>query len=615
MRCSADELIQKRKELWNTKHSIMQDKKLRQGIANEIVKNEQLRMEVQEFPEKLVELLFIVVDKEKNVVPFFFNEVQEDFIKNVLNKAKLDYANREITDISILILKGRQQGFTTAITAYQLACSITQRNFEGITLADEASNTEAIFQNKAKYVYNQLPDNIKPTEKFNNKRQMLFEKINSSWSVDTATKDVGRSRTINFLHGSEVAFWRDGVSSILAGLGEALTKSAIKIYETTANGFNDFREMWKSGAHINVFYEWWRTSEYRIEFASKQTRDNFLQRVETREDWIYERLRWLKYVKRLDDEQLWWYYSKYKKMLDKELIKQEYPCTPDEAFLSSGNCIFDKDKIITRLDAAPKPLKVGYFEYDYDDTLPAFGTLDPITDKPYKKNKISNIKWVNDPNGYIKIYKLPNTPHITKYGIGGDTAGDGSDFFTGHVLDAKTGEQVAVLKHQMDADLYAKQMYCLGMYYKQALIGIECNFDSFPIKELQRLGYTNLYIREREDKISGIMEKSYGFRTTSVTRPVIISNLVKVVRDTIELINDEDTLKEMLMFVKNDKGRAEAQEGEHDDLVMGLAIAYRIIEQIVFMDEEIIVQNEPQFQFEKEEFCNYEDYGEEIEII
>lgn len=613
MRCSADELIQKRKELWNTKHSIMQDKKLRQGIANEIVKNEQLRMEVQEFPEKLVELLFIVVDKEKNVVPFFFNEVQEDFIKNVLNKAKLDYANREITDISILILKGRQQGFTTAITAYQLACSITQRNFEGITLADEASNTEAIFQNKAKYVYNQLPDNIKPTEKFNNKRQMLFEKINSSWSVDTATKDVGRSRTINFLHGSEVAFWRDGVSSILAGLGEALTKSAIKIYETTANGFNDFREMWKSGAHINVFYEWWRTSEYRIEFASKQTRDNFLQRVETREDWIYERLRWLKYVKRLDDEQLWWYYSKYKKMLDKELIKQEYPCAPDEAFLSSGNCIFDKDKIITRLDAAPKPLKVGYFEYDYDDTLPAFGTLDPITDKPYKKNKISNIKWVNDPNGYIKIYKLPNTPHITKYGIGGDTAGDGSDFFTGHVLDAKTGEQVAVLKHQMDVDLYAKQMYCLGMYYKQALIGIECNFDSFPIKELQRLGYTNLYIREREDKISGIMEKSYGFRTTKVTRPVIISNLVKVVRDTVELINDVDTLKEMLMFVKNDEGRAEAQEGEHDDLVMGLAIAYRIIEQIVFMDEAIIVQSKYEFKSDNNDF--FSDSGEEIEII
>ena len=613
MKYSADELILKRKELWFNKYSIMQDKKLREAIADELIKNEKLREEIKLYPEKLIELLFVVVDKEKNLVPFFLNEVQDDFIRNVLNKAKEDYKNKVINDISILILKGRQQGFTTVITAYQLACSITQRNFEGLTLADEASNTETIFQNKAKYVYNQLPKVIKPTEKFNNKRQMLFEKINSSWSVDTATKNVGRSRTINFFHGSECAFWRDGISAILAGLGEALTKSAIKIYETTANGFNDFREMWKSGVHINVFYEWWRTSEYRADFASKQTKENFLYRVETREDWIYERLRWLKYVKNLEDEQLWWYYLKYKKMLDKELIKQEYPCTPDEAFLTSGNCVFDTDKIVTRIDEAPKPLKVGYFEYDYDDTLPAYGTINPVTNKPYTKNKISNIKWVNDSNGYIKIYNLPNTPELTKYCIGGDTAGEGSDYFTGHVLDAKSGLQVAVLKHQMDSDLYSRQMYCLGMYYKQALIGIESNFDSFPIKELVRLGYPNLYIREREDKYSGIIEKSYGFRTTTVTRPVIISNLIKIVRENTRLINDVDTLKEMLMFVRNEKGRAEAQEGEHDDLVMGLAIAYRVREQVVFMEEPIIAQTRYEFETDREE--NYSDYGEEISIV
>lgn len=613
MKYNADDLIQKRKDMWNETHSIMKDKKFRIAISNELIKNEELRNEVKDYPEKLIELLFIVIDKDKNLIPFFLNEVQDDFIRNVLNKAKDDYKNKIITDISILILKGRQQGFTTVITAYQLACSITQRNFEGLTLADESGNTEAIFQNKAKYVYNQLPDTIKPTEKFNNKRQMLFEKLNSSWSVDTATKNVGRSRTINFFHGSECAFWRDGISAILAGLGEALTKSAIKIYETTANGFNDYREMWKSGAHINVFYEWWRTKEYRVEFASKQTKDNFLQRVETREDWIYERLRWLKHVKKIEDEQLWWYYLKYKKMLDKELIKQEYPCTPDEAFLTSGNCVFDTDKVVTRIDEAPKPLKTGYFEYDYDDTLPAYGTLNPVTNKPYSKYKISNITWVDDPNGYIKIYNTPNTPIITKYCIGGDTAGDGSDYFTGHVLDARSGLQVAVLRHQMDSDLYSRQMYCLGMYYKQALIGIESNFDSFPIKELVRLGYPNLYIREREDKFSGITEKSYGFRTTTVTRPVIISNLIKVVRENIILISDKDTLKEMLMFVRNEKGRAEAQEGEHDDLVMALAIAYRVREQVIFMEEPIIVQSKYEFNEEIDEL--FTDCGEDLDII
>ena len=65
---SADELIQKRKDLWQNKHSIFQDKKLRQAIANEIIKNEQLRSEIQEYPEKLIELLFVVVEKEGNRV-------------------------------------------------------------------------------------------------------------------------------------------------------------------------------------------------------------------------------------------------------------------------------------------------------------------------------------------------------------------------------------------------------------------------------------------------------------------------------------------------------------------------------------------------------------------
>lgn len=156
---------------------------------------------------------------------------------------------------------------------------------------------------------------------------------------------------------------------------------------------------------------------------------------------------------------------------------------------------------------------------------------------------------------------MPDSPEMTKYCIGGDTAGDGSDFYTGHVLDCKTGEQVAVLKQQFDADMYVKQMYCLGMYYKYALIGIEANFDSFPIQELQRLGYTNQYVRERQDTYTGSLEKRFGFKTTLITRPTILSNLIEIVREHIELIKDKDTLEELLTIVRNEKGRIEAPEG------------------------------------------------------
>ena len=260
-----------------------------------------------------------------------------------------------------------------------------------------------------------------------------------------------------------------------------------------------------------------------------------------------------------------------------------------------GKTVFDAKAITKRLDVIPKPLKVGYFIYDYDGM------------------RITNIRWQPDRNGYIKIYQLPNTPKITKYCIGGDTAGEGSDYFIGQVLEARTGEQVATLKHQFDADQYTKQMYCLGMYYKNALIGIEANFDSFPIMELQRLGYDNQYVREAIDTYTGRTEKRFGFKTTSLTRPTIISRLIEIVREHTDTLNDKDTLEELLTIIRNEKGRIEAPEGGHDDNMMGLAIAHHIREQVSFDEEEIRVN--PQYHFNMEKAYEPNDDLGEITII
>lgn len=261
-----------------------------------------------------------------------------------------------------------------------------------------------------------------------------------------------------------------------------------------------------------------------------------------------------------------------------------------------GKTVFDARAIQQRLDTIPRAIKTGYFIYDYDGL------------------QITNIKWVNDRNGYIKIYQLPNQPEFTQYCIGGDTAGEGSDFFTGHVLNAKNGEQVAVLRHQFDADQYTRQMYCLGKYYCDALIGIEANFDSYPIRELQRIGYQKQYVREAIDTYTGKTEKRFGFKTTSLTRPTILSRLIEVVREHCEVINDKDTLEEMLTVVRNEKGRIEAAEGAHDDLTMGLAIAHEIREQVVFVDEPIIINPQTHFNIQKHFQTEY-DYGEEMTIV
>ena len=146
------------------------------------------------------------------------------------------------------------------------------------------------------------------------------------------------------------------------------------------------------------------------------------------------------------------------------------------------------------------------------------------------------------------------------------------------------------------------------------MIGIEANFDSFPIRELQRLGYTAQYVREKIDEYTGKMEKRFGFKTTSITRPTIISNLIQVVREHTETLNDKDTLEELLTIVRNEKGRIEAPEGGHDDQMMGLAIAHEIRNQVNFYQEEIVVNPQYSFSLEKRNEVNL-DYGEELRII
>lgn len=227
-----------------------------------------------------------------------------------------------------------------------------------------------------------------------------------------------------------------------------------------------------------------------------------------------------------------------------------------------GKTIFDAAKVNRRLSEIGEPVKRGAFVYET--------YYDPVHNEVRIKD--DSIQWVEDDSGYISIYhdRVEGVPYV----IGGDTAGEGSDYFVGQVLDNMSGRQVCTLRHRMDEDLYAKQMYCLGIYYNTALIAIEANFSSYPIKELERLGYPKLYVRTAEDTYTRKPKESFGFKTTAVTRPVIIAGLVEIVRESVELLNDPDTLGEMLTFVRNEKGRAEAEDGAHDDCVMSLAIAY-----------------------------------------
>lgn len=230
-----------------------------------------------------------------------------------------------------------------------------------------------------------------------------------------------------------------------------------------------------------------------------------------------------------------------------------------------GGTFFNKKNVSDRIKVVrlQKPLKRGYFEYELNEAEKIIDTT---------------IKWIDDDDGYIKIYEEPQRGY--PYVAGGDTAGEGSDWNVGAFINNVTGEDAANLRVNFDEDLYAHQMYCLGRHFNDALLGVETNFSTHPIKVLMRLGYTRLYVREeRPDNYTGKLQKIYGFNTNKLTRPLALGMLRTIMRVTPHLIKDLKTLEEMTTFVKNEKGRPEAVEGQHDDTVMARAICCFVREQ------------------------------------
>ena len=557
------DIIEKRKARWEEKRDIEYDTRLCEAAADLIVSDPDLRAEILEKPYLLIEAVFTVVDKDKNTVPFFLNDVQKDFISKFE-----EYG----TDRPYFILKGRQQGFTTLITAMQLSFAITQKNFAGFTLADRADNTAAIFNDKARVVLERLPERLRPTEKFNSKNELFFSKLNSSWRCATATDQVGRSRTLSFVHYSEIATYSCSLANLQKAIGEAATGSAFRIYETTANGFNEARDLWVSGSCINLFYEWWRTPEYR-------SADH--RYIDQADEWLSARIKLLREIG-LDEDQIAWYARKYDGYIDKTSIMQEYPCSPHEAFISSGECLFDKEALSNQITRAQlmKPYRVGYFSYK-SISEPIRDTRGNIIDYSWR---IEDIEFIDSRDGYITLHTEPEKRYngrgdvvaLKPYTVGGDPSGFGTDYYAAKVIDNITGRTVATLhKQKMEDEEFGAQLLCLAKTYNDALIAIERNYTIVPIKVIvHKYGYMSFYTEERWDGRAEIPINKYGFETTRQTKRAIIEELVGLMRTDPTREVDVATLEEMTTFVQKEGGAREAIDGKHDDLVISLAIAH-----------------------------------------
>lgn len=597
------DIIRARKACWRKTRSSERDAEFVRSVSDDVFGNinrqdvRSMMCLLRKKPFLLIEMLFTIVDKNGATVPFFLNEVQREFIASM----ELYGANRERPYV---ILKGRQQGFTSLITAISLSFMIMRENFTACTIADDSSKTIDLFEKKGKQVFDRIADaRWKPAKARDNLNQLSFaDKANggnmSSWRVRVASPEVERGQTIQLLHCSEVATFPCLVSDMQAGAIESVVPDGYIFYESTANGYNQFRDLWNKKTNICLFFEWWRTREYRKKDTSILNDLSLLELSPGELNWLTERLTWLASEKKLDDEQLAWYATKYASYVNPEKIKQEYPCTANEAFLASGNCVFPTDAIVQRQDEVEREndYATGYFVYEKRQAEDSFGAGG-------EKYEITGVKFVSDPNGYITIHKPPECrvsvrnesgESILKdavvedakksgadivsyrpYSIGGDTAGQGSDYFTAKVVDNLTGEECASLRIQnMDDDLYADQLYCLGVTYNTALIAIEMNFSYEPTKELLRLDYPKVYVRESVTDESGNSKAvKFGWQTSISSRPVIIAEFKTRFRKNPKIIHDKWTLSEMMTFIRDDKGKETAAQGEHDDTIMALMIA------------------------------------------
>lgn len=246
---------------------------------------------------------FKIVDKQGVSVPFELNGIQQ--------KYQEEAGQRDI------ILKARQQGFSSYILARFTVDFILRPNTFNLVVADNADNATGLLE-RVKYFIQSWEEakGIKVPLKYNSKYELHNEVLNSKYMIGTAeNSDIGRSKTITNLHLSEAAFYKN-FPKILSSALQSVPDTGYAVIETTANGFNEFRQFWVESelgqtTFRPLFYP--AAAFYTSDFLSQ------------------------------------------KKLELKGQYAQEYPNTPEEAFLTSGETYFDKEILQQHLAHVREP--------------------------------------------------------------------------------------------------------------------------------------------------------------------------------------------------------------------------------------------------------------------
>lgn len=281
----------------------------------------------------------LIKDKQGQMIPFVFNRAQEYL------HFKLEQQRKKFGRVRAYILKGRQQGCSTYVGGRYYQKSTRKLGKSVFILSHEGKTTGKLFDIVKRFRDN-APDPIQPELAASNKNQLKFAGINSDYSVGTAgSADVGRGGTVQYFHGSEIAYWehtdkiQTGVLQSVADLDDTEI-----ILESTANGMSNLfykgcmDALQGIGDYILVFIPWFWQDEYEREpeigFALTQEELTYkvMHLKEFSEEQAIRKICWMRY-KIIDLKSIW-------------KFKQEYPATPQEAFQTSGTALISSEKIM-----------------------------------------------------------------------------------------------------------------------------------------------------------------------------------------------------------------------------------------------------------------------------
>ncbi|MBD5201802.1 MAG: terminase [Bacteroidales bacterium] len=436
---------------------------------------------------------------------------------------------------------------------------------------------------------------------------------NATISIGSAeSPDSCRGGDYALVHLSEVGIWKatEGNSP------EAMVRSACSgvlyrpytmiVYESTANGVGNFfhneyvaaKDPEVKSQFEPLFISWFDIELYQLPFSSDELRESFARSLVTnrfnaatrseREEcgkylwWLWERGATL--------EGIHWYIEERAKYHSHGDMASEYPSDDIEAFVNSGSAVFDKYCVEALRSTTLLPPR-------YVGDIYAFGDegQDALRDLHFKE----------DSQGLLNIWNLPDpvnprdtdiviNRYLTVVDVGGrSNKADWSVIVVFDRLLMMDGGKPSVVAQwygHIDMDLLAWKAAQIAAFYDNSLLVIESNTLETHDKERNVDGdqsatilnqikdiYTNLYARKQsQDAIIQGLPLRYGFHTNVATKPMIISTLIKVIREGLYVERDKRCIDEYLNYEKKPNGSFGAKQGAHDDLLMTRAIGLHI---------------------------------------